>query len=166
MKFSTLFSTLLSTLSLIAANVIPPLAELPTALAKRGADDTPCFNAFEKAHADLAVGKSYAFTIKYEIGDKPDPNPDIRAIQEELGFCHIVVMVGKATERIVGPKGKQKKERDFGGTFYHMIKKTDGTVESDFKIFDWKKMSKGRDYRIEYSKETKKSHDQIKAIGM
>jgi len=68
-------------------------------------------------------------------------------------------MVGHVTQREVGPPKNKKTERDFIGQLYHMIKKDKAT---DNMIENWKASDSPR---LEYKKETKKSHAQIKKLG-
>lgn len=112
----------------------------------------------------MAPGKQYVFTAKYDLPDKPDPNPKVAEAQHELGFCHISVIVVEITQHDVGPPKNRKVHKDIGGNtnFYHLIKTGNGDAKSEFRRFQYRAEQK---MRLEFVKETKKSHAQRKTIG-
>ncbi|TGJ83240.1 hypothetical protein E0Z10_g5514 [Xylaria hypoxylon] len=145
MKLSYLLSVFLASLAVASPIAIP-----------HGADDV-----------NLTTHKYYYFTVEWPLGaalgdgDK-ESDVELKALQQQLGFEHIGVVVGQITETGSG-KGKNKKtKRDFKSTLYHMTKKNKVPGDTEFKSVNYRADSKGLTFRGETSK---KKADGAKKAG-
>ncbi|KAI1457605.1 hypothetical protein F4805DRAFT_166806 [Annulohypoxylon moriforme] len=146
MKFSSIFSLFLAGLAAASPLGQPQSSEglaireadieIENTLVTRADDKISAeYTKVHAANANIANGKYYAFTIRWPLGDgtniDSETPAEIQELQQELGFKHIGVIIGKVKDVEAG-KGKNKHaDKDFTGQLYHLIKKSDGSAELD-----------------------------------
>ncbi|KAI2466036.1 hypothetical protein F4781DRAFT_371303 [Annulohypoxylon bovei var. microspora] len=142
MKFSSVFSLFLAGLAAASPLGQPQSSEelstreteIENSLVARVADSVSAeYTKVHAAKSTIADGKYYAFTVKWPLGDgtsiDSETPAEIQALQKELGFKHIGVILGKVKD-VESGKGKNKhRVKDFTGQLYHLIKKASGAAE-------------------------------------
>ncbi|RWA15101.1 hypothetical protein EKO27_g66 [Xylaria grammica] len=166
MKLSYLLSFFLASL-VITSPVATPNGTDDVALTTRTTtNDTPEYKAAIAAHPTLSKDKYYYFTIKWplgaEVGDgDQESDAELKALQQQLGFEHIGVVVGQITETVSGKGKNQKTTRHFNASLYHMTKKNKVPGDTEFKHSKYRADAKHLKFRGETS--NKKANSVSKA---
>ncbi|PSN60444.1 hypothetical protein BS50DRAFT_210009 [Corynespora cassiicola Philippines] len=193
MKFSTVLSTLLSSLAVsISASPIGIPADTepierhsphsfqhiaartldPYALAARAPtiSKTKAYEAAEKVHKNLVVNDYYVFTIEWDLKSEAmadeKEEKDVYDLQQSLGYAHVAVLVGKVTEKTTGKAGAKTTTKDFDAVFIDQVVAEDDVTAMLRGPVKFLGTQKGQ--ALKYQKETtakKGDASNVKKIG-
>lgn len=156
MKFLTILSAVVCVLSIgVTASPAPiPGSSSKTGIEKEKSKGEQAYDKIIAVHPGAVPGKRYAFTMKWP--PKTDGDEITNKLHERLGCGHIALMVGSVTVT-PHPNKSIGEKKTFAGQLYHMLG-TDTTVYDDTVYY-------ASPITLTYLKETKKTHQQIKAVG-
>ncbi|GAW15858.1 hypothetical protein ANO14919_052800 [Xylariales sp. No.14919] len=138
MKLSYLLSFFLASLVITSPVATPNETDDVALTTRTTTNDTPEYKAAIAAEPTLLKDKYYYFTIKWPLGaavgdGDQESDEELKALQRQLGFEHIGVVVGQITERVSGKGKNEKITRDFNAFLYHMTKKNKNPGDTEFK---------------------------------
>jgi hypothetical protein len=127
--------------------------------------DTPVmsdlYKSFLRVHSPMAPGARYVFTNTWDLATDPRDDQAIIDTQKILGFNHVSMVVAEVTEK----KVSGNTHLDINAVFWDLIISNAKTMAIDLRTAK-SYITKPKNQKLTFLKETKKTDKQITTSGM